>query len=76
MLKKHMISRNLISIVNQKGGERKTTTTANLGTALAAIDKKILIIDLDPQGNLSTGLGIAKDRKNTVYVFIVEIIII
>ena len=67
-----MIASNVISIVNQKGGVGKTTTTANLGTALAAIDKKILIIDLDPQGNLSTGLGIAKDRKNTVYDLIVD----
>ena len=53
----------IISVVNQKGGVGKTTTTVNLGTALASIDKKVLLIDLDPQANATSGLGI--DIKKT-----------
>ncbi len=62
-----------IAVANQKGGVGKTTTTINLATYFARLGKRVLLVDLDPQGNASSGLGIDKDRlENSLYDVLVD----
>ena len=64
LLRRTGVKPKVIVLANQKGGVGKTTTAINLGTALAAIGLRVLIVDIDPQGNASTGLGIDRRSRN------------
>jgi chromosome partitioning protein len=62
----------IVSLANQKGGVGKTTTAINLGASIAACERKVLIVDLDPQANATSGLGLSKQEEKSMYPVLIE----
>src|ERR1051325_5605018 len=62
----------IVSLANQKGGVGKPTTAINLGASVAACERRVLLVDLDPQANATSGLGVGKNEERSMYPVLVE----